>query len=35
MAELNIGHHIVSRALFIGLRESVKEMIEVMKRYKL
>jgi pyridoxine 5-phosphate synthase len=34
MAELNIGHHIVSRALFVGMREAVKEMLEVMKRYK-
>lgn len=26
MAELNIGHAIVSRALFVGLREAVREM---------
>jgi pyridoxine 5-phosphate synthase len=26
MAELNIGHAIVSRAVFIGLREAVREM---------
>ena len=26
MAELNIGHAIVSRAVFVGLREAVREM---------
>ena len=26
MAELNIGHAIVSRAVFVGMRESVREM---------
>ena len=35
LVELNIGHHIVSRAVFIGLRAAVKEMIEAMSRYKL
>jgi len=30
MAELNIGHAIVSRALFIGLREAVREMKKIM-----
>jgi len=31
--ELNIGHHIVSRAVFIGLRAAVAEMLETMKTY--
>lgn len=31
--ELNIGHHIVSRAVFIGLRSAVVEMLEMMKSY--
>jgi pyridoxine 5-phosphate synthase len=30
MAELNIGHAIVSRAIFTGLREAVREMKKVM-----
>ncbi len=34
LAELNIGHHIVSRAVFIGLRPAVQEMLEVMATYK-
>ncbi|MFO1485889.1 MAG: pyridoxine 5'-phosphate synthase [Verrucomicrobiaceae bacterium] len=33
LAELNIGHHIVSRAIFIGLRAAVKEMLAVMATY--
>jgi len=31
MAELNIGHAIVSRALFVGLREAVAEMKKAMR----
>jgi pyridoxine 5-phosphate synthase len=31
--ELNIGHHIVSRAVFIGLRAAVVEMLDMMKSY--
>jgi pyridoxine 5-phosphate synthase len=31
--ELNIGHHIVSRAVFIGLRAAVAEMLDAMKAY--
>jgi pyridoxine 5-phosphate synthase len=31
--ELNIGHHIVSRAVFIGLRAAVGEMLDMMKTY--
>lgn len=30
LLELNIGHHIVSRAVFIGLRAAVAEMLEAM-----
>ena len=30
LTELNIGHHIVSRAVFIGLRSAVQEMLEAM-----
>ena len=33
MVEMNIGHHIVSRALFIGLEAAVKEMIAAMDGY--
>ena len=31
MAELNIGHSIVSRAAFVGLKQAVKEMIAIIK----
>jgi pyridoxine 5-phosphate synthase len=34
LAELNIGHHIVSRAVTIGLRAAVQEMLAVMKEYR-
>ena len=30
MAELNIGHAIVSRAIFVGIRQAVREMKEVL-----
>lgn len=33
LAELNIGHHLVSRAVTVGLRESVREMLAVMREY--
>ncbi|MDB6118446.1 MAG: Pyridoxine 5-phosphate synthase [Verrucomicrobiaceae bacterium] len=33
LAELNIGHHIVSRAVFIGLRAAVQEMLAAMTGY--
>lgn len=33
--ELNIGHHIVSRAIFIGLKAAVQEILTVMKGYNL
>ena len=31
MAELNIGHSIISRSLFVGLTEAVREMKECIK----
>lgn len=34
LAELNIGHHLVSRAVTVGLRESVREMLAVMRGYR-
>lgn len=34
LAELNIGHHIVSRAVFIGLRAAIQEMLAVMATYR-
>ncbi len=33
LAELNIGHHLVSRALHVGLRQSVAEMRRLMDGY--
>lgn len=33
LVELNIGHHLISRAVFIGLRAAVVEMREVMRGY--
>ena len=32
MAELNIGHAIVSRAIFVGLRAAVREMKELLDK---
>ena len=34
LVELNIGHSIVSRAVFAGLATAVKEMLEAMKGYR-
>ena len=34
LVELNIGHHLVSRSIEIGLRGAVAEMREVMAGYK-
>ena len=31
LVELNIGHSIVSRAVFVGLEKAVQEMLAVMK----
>ena len=33
LAELNIGHHIVSRAVMVGMKEAVREMREAMSGY--
>jgi pyridoxine 5-phosphate synthase len=33
LAELNIGHTIVARSVFVGLRAAIQEMLEVMKGY--
>lgn len=32
ITEFNIGHNIISRAVFVGLNQAVKEMIEAIKR---
>jgi len=32
LVELNIGHAIVARALFVGLEQAVREMRELMRR---
>ena len=34
LVELNIGHSIVSRAVFVGMDNAVKEMLAVMKNYR-
>ena len=33
LAELNIGHSIVARSVFVGLRTAIQEMLELMKEY--
>lgn len=33
LTELNIGHSIVSRAVFIGLEDAVREMLRAMEKY--
>jgi pyridoxine 5-phosphate synthase len=33
LAELNIGHSIVSRAIFSGLETAVREMLDAMRGY--
>ena len=33
LVELNIGHSIVSRAVFVGLKQAVQEMLALMKDY--
>ena len=33
LLELNIGHSIVSRAIFVGMKTAVKEMLALMKKY--
>ncbi|MBA3631203.1 MAG: pyridoxine 5'-phosphate synthase [Acidobacteria bacterium] len=32
ITEFNIGHNTISRAVFVGLNQSVKEMAEAIKR---
>ena len=34
LVELNIGHSIISRAVFVGLAHAVKEMLALMENYK-
>jgi pyridoxine 5-phosphate synthase len=34
LVELNIGHSIISRAVFVGMRQAVKEMLALMKKYR-
>ncbi len=34
LVELNIGHSIISRAVFVGLETAVKEMLRLMKQYR-
>lgn len=31
LSELNIGHSIISRAVFVGLQKAIKDMLELMK----
>ena len=33
--ELNIGHNIIARAVFVGLERAVKEMIQAMRYFRL
>lgn len=33
LAELNIGHTLVARSVFVGLHTAIQEMLEVMKQY--
>ena len=33
LAELNIGHSIVARSVFVGLRQAIEEFIAIMSRY--
>ncbi len=33
LVELNIGHSIISRAVFVGMKQAVKEMLALMKNY--
>ncbi len=35
ITEVNIGHSIVSRALFVGIREAVREMIQAIRHHRL
>ncbi|MFZ5803116.1 MAG: pyridoxine 5'-phosphate synthase [Candidatus Omnitrophota bacterium] len=33
IAELNIGHSIISRSIFVGLRQAVQEMKKILQKY--
>ncbi len=33
LAELNVGHHLVSQSVFAGLHGTVAKMLEVMENY--
>jgi len=33
LVELNIGHSIISRSIFVGIEQAVKEMLDLMKGY--
>ena len=35
LSEFNIGHSIISRAVFVGIRQATTEMIELINRYSL
>jgi pyridoxine 5-phosphate synthase len=35
VVELNIGHSIVARSIFVGLEVAIKEMLEIMKKARL
>ena len=34
LVELNIGHSLVSRAIFVGMEKAVQEMLAAMKNYR-
>ncbi|MEM1293885.1 MAG: pyridoxine 5'-phosphate synthase [Verrucomicrobiota bacterium] len=34
LAELNVGHHLISRAVFVGLKQSVEDMLDLMSGYE-
>ena len=33
LVELNIGHSIISRSVFVGLDRAVREMLGIMEKY--
>jgi pyridoxine 5-phosphate synthase len=35
LSEFNIGHSIIARAVFVGVRQATIEMIELINRYSL
>jgi pyridoxine 5-phosphate synthase len=34
LVELNIGHSIISRAVFVGMENAVREMLALMQSYR-